>query len=264
VSERAPHDEPPTLVILPTYNEAETIAEIVARVLLALPWTDVLIVDDASPDGTGDLAEELAAGEPRVSVHRRDGKLGLGSAYVTGFGRAIRGGYRRVVEMDADGSHLPEELPALIAAAQAGAGLVIGARWMPGGRIVGWPWYRRLISRTGTLVARLSLRSRLRDATSGFRVIDTEWLERIEPETISAQGYAFQIELAWALERIGCPIAEVPITFVERRSGRSKMTLGIVLEALRLVLLWGWRARRGAGRLPDASRPARGQERSVV
>lgn len=242
------------LVILPTYDEADTLEEVTARVFSAVPHAELLVVDDASPDGTGALAERLATADPRISVLRRPRKLGLGTAYIAGFERAISGGYRWAVEMDADGSHLPEELPSLLAAAEAGAGLVIGTRWMPGGRIEGWPWYRRLISRLGTGVARVALRSRLRDATSGYRVLETKRLAVIEPSRITAQGYAFQVEVAWAFERLGaldpsCTVAEVPITFVERRAGRSKMTPGIVFEALRLVLRWGWRLRFAPHRL---------------
>lgn len=229
-------------MILPCYNEADSLASVVAGVLEAVPDAHVLIVDDSSPDGTGRIADRLASEDPRVSVVHRPGKLGLGTAYVAGFERALAGGYGRVVEMDADGSHLPEQLPALLAAT-GDAGLVLGARWVPGGSIVGWPRYRRLISRSGTAVARVALRSELHDITSGFRVIEASWLERIDFEGIAAQGYGFQIEIAWSLERIGCPIAEVPITFVERAAGRSKMSPAIVAEALRLVLLWGWRLR---------------------
>jgi len=240
-------------VILPTYNERATLSEVVARVLAAVPEAELLIVDDASPDGTGELAEQLAGRDPRVSVLRRPGKQGLGTAYVAGFAHATTHGFRRVVEMDADASHLPEELPGLLTAARDGAGLVIGARWVPGGRVIGWPRYRRCISRTGTRVARAALGSRLHDITSGFRVIDVGWISRIDLHRIESEGYGFQVEVAWTLERLGCPIAEVPITFVERASGRSKMTLGIVAEALRLVLLWGWRLRFAPHRLPAAT-----------
>lgn len=231
-----------TLVVLPCYNEAASLQRVVAGVLTAVPGADVLIVDDASPDGTGRIADRLAATAERVTVLHRPGKQGLGSAYLAGFAHALAGGYGRVVEMDADGSHLPEQLPALLAAS-ADAGLVLGARWVPGGAIVGWPRYRRVISRTGTRVARLALRSKLHDITSGYRVIDTAWLRRIDLAGVSAQGYGFQVEIAWMLERLGCPIAEVPITFVDRAAGRSKMSPAIVAEALWLVLLWGWRLR---------------------
>lgn len=230
------------LVILPCYNEAESLPQVVAGVLNAVPDAHVLVVDDASPDGTGQIADGLAASDSRISVMHRPGKLGLGSAYIAGFEHALAGGYARVVEMDADGSHLPEQLPKLLAASMT-SGLVLGARWVSGGSIVGWPHYRRFISRAGTVIARIALRSKLRDITSGFRVIDSTWLSRIDRDAISAQGYAFQVEIAWTLERLGCPISEVPITFVERAAGRSKMSPAIVAEALGLVLRWGWRLR---------------------
>lgn len=238
------------LVVLPCYNESGTLAEVVARVRAAVPAAELLIVDDASPDGTGRIADELAGADPYVSVLHRPGKLGLGTAYVAGFERALAEGHRWVVEMDADGSHLPEELPRLLEAVHDGSGAALGARWIPGGRILGWPLHRRCISRAGTAVARAALRSKLHDITSGFRVIDTAWLARIDLGGVVAQGYGFQVEIAWALERLGCPISEVPITFVERRAGRSKMTAGIVAEALRLVLGWGWSLRFAPDRLP--------------
>lgn len=243
----APTDAAPgeVLAILPTYNEADSLAEVVSRLLGAVPETHVLIIDDASPDGTGRIADALAASDPRISVLHRDRKLGLGTAYLEGFRRAAERGTRWVVQMDSDGSHLPEQLPDLLAAAREGAGLVIGARWVDGGTVEGWPWFRRQISRAGTRVARLALRSRLHDITSGFRVIDSHWLARLPLDGIASHGYSFQVEVAWGLERLGCPVAEVPITFVERRAGRSKMTPRIVFEALGLVLLWGWRLRVG-------------------
>lgn len=224
------------LVILPTYNEVDSLGDVVARVLEIAPSARILIVDDGSPDGTGALADQLSAADERVSVLHRAGKLGLGTAYIAGFRRAIADRYQRVIEMDADGSHLPEELPRLLA---ADADLVIGSRWIPGGRIVGWPRHRRAISRTGTVVARLALRSRLRDITSGYRVFRVDALRRLDLDRITSRGYGFQVELAWTLERTGHRLAEVPITFVERASGRSKMTIGIVWEALIGVLGWG-------------------------
>ena len=233
------------LVILPTYNERESLGEIIARLHAVLPHADVLVIDDASPDGTGELADRLAAADGRLSVLHRPGKLGLGTAYLEGFEWAAARDYRWVVEMDADGSHLPEQLPDLLTAARAGAGLVIGARWVSGGSVVGWPRHRRWISRTGTRVARTALRSRLHDITSGYRVFDSAWLARLSPDEVSAEGYGFQVEVAWGLERLDCPITEVPITFVERAHGRSKMTAGIVAEALLLVLRHGLRLRFG-------------------
>ena len=233
------------LVILPTFNEAGTLAEVVGRLRDAVEESSVLIIDDASSDGTGAIADALAAADPGVTVLHRHSKQGLGTAYLAGFAWAATRDFDWIVQMDADGSHLPEQLPDLLAAAQAGAGLVIGTRWIDGGSVDGWPWYRRLISRTGTRVARIALRSKLRDITSGLRVLNPAWVARLPEGEISAQGYGFQVEVAWGLERQGCPIAEVPITFVERRAGRSKMSLAIVFEALVLVLRHGWRLRFG-------------------
>lgn len=234
------------LVILPTFNERETLPKIISAVSEQLPEADLLIIDDNSPDGTGTLADELAAASPRIQVLHRAAKLGLGTAYIAGFQHALTGEYRYAVEMDSDGSHLAKELPKLLGSARAGAGLVLGARWVPGGRIKNWPWYRQAISRVGTTIARVALRSKLHDLTSGFRVIDTEWLRQLDLSAMTTEGYGFQVELAWGLERIGCPVVEVPITFVERSSGRSKMSLGIVAEALSKVLLWGWHLRFGS------------------
>jgi dolichol-phosphate mannosyltransferase len=228
-----------TLVILPTYNERDSLQKTISGVQQHLPAADVLVIDDGSPDGTGRIADTLAHTDPRIAVEHRGQKLGLGTAYQMGFRRALESGYRFVVEMDADGSHLAQELPRLFDAALSGSGLALGSRWVPGGRVVNWPWYRRWISRTGTQVARTALRSGLHDITSGFRVIDTAWLHRVDLDTLSSQGYGFQVELAWSLERMGCPITEIPITFVERTTGRSKMSLGIVAEALWSVLRTG-------------------------
>lgn len=230
-------------MILPTFNEAGTLAEIVGRLQDTVSGCSILIIDDASSDGTGDIADVLAAADPSVTVLHRPGKQGLGTAYLAGFAWAATHNFDWIVQIDADGSHLPEQLPDLLAAAQAGAGLVIGTRWIGGGSVAGWPWYRRLISRTGTRVARIALRSKLRDITSGFRVLDPAWVARLPEYEISAQGYGFQVEVAWSLERQGCPITEVPITFVERQAGRSKMSLAIVFEALGLVLRRGWALR---------------------
>ncbi|RNE67319.1 polyprenol monophosphomannose synthase [Cryobacterium tepidiphilum] len=228
------------VVVIPTYCERESLPALVTRLLAVTPAVDVLIVDDNSPDGTGDLADEISRTTPRVQVLHRDSKQGLGPAYVAGFRWALHNGYDRVVEMDADGSHQPEQLPALLAALDGGAALAIGSRWVPGGRVVNWPWYRRLISRAGTQYARILLRSRLHDITSGYRAFPRRALEAVDLGSLSAHGYAFQIELAWRLERSGAAISEVPITFVEREHGRSKMTLRIVVEALVRVTRWGF------------------------
>lgn len=225
------------LVVLPTYNERENLEGLLARIRTAVPEADVLIVDDNSPDGTGELADSLAGG--RVSVLHRSIKDGLGRAYLAGFARAIEGGYRFVAEIDADGSHDPAELPAMLALAEGGADLVIGSRWVDGGAVRNWPWIRQAISRAGNAYARTVLRSRIRDITAGYRIFRTPALTALELETIASQGYCFQVELAWRLERTGASIVEHPITFVEREHGRSKMHLGIVTEALLRVTVWG-------------------------
>lgn len=230
---------PETLVILPTYNEAENIAPIVERVRRAVPEADVLVVDDASPDGTGAVADRLAARDDHVRVLHRAAKNGLGRAYLAGFDVALREGYEFVVEIDADGSHAPESLPAMLDRARAGNDLVIGSRWVPGGAVVNWPGLRRAISRAGNLYARTALRSSIRDITAGYRVYRTEALRTLDLQSVSSQGYCFQVELAWRLERSGHRIAEHPITFVERVTGRSKMHAGIVIEALARVTAWG-------------------------
>lgn len=228
------------LVVLPTYDEAGSIRAVVDRVRAAVPAADVLVVDDASPDGTGRIVDELATLDPAVSALHRDGKRGLGSAYLAGFARARERGYRFVVEIDADGSHDPAELPTMIALAEAqAADLVIGSRWIEGGSVVNWPWVRRAISRTGNRYAGLMLRSRIADITAGFRVYRVEALEGVDDAVVSSHGYCFQVETAWMLERAGKRILEHPIAFVERASGRSKMHAGIVAEALWRVTAWG-------------------------
>ncbi|WP_349898165.1 polyprenol monophosphomannose synthase [Parafrigoribacterium soli] len=234
------------LVIVPTYNEAESLPSLLGRLRQAVPDADVLIVDDASPDGTGALADELAAGDASVSVLHRRGKEGLGVAYRAGFARAEAAGYRFVVEMDADGSHDPVELLPMLESARDGADLVIGSRWVPGGRVLHWPWLRQAISRVGNAYARRMLRSRVRDLTSGYRVFRADALRSLDLSAVSSQGYCFQVEMAWRIERAGSAVVEHPIVFTERAAGRSKMHLGIVAEALFRVTLWGLavRARR--------------------
>ncbi|WP_227496984.1 polyprenol monophosphomannose synthase [Planctomonas psychrotolerans] len=231
------------LVIIPTYCERDGLTSIVDRVLAADPDLDVLVVDDNSPDGTGQLADDLAAGRPRMTVLHRAGKSGLGSAYMAGFDLALDRGYELVFEIDADGSHSPEQLPTLLAALRNGADLVIGSRWMPGGRVVNWPRHRRIISHTGTWFARIMLGSRLRDITSGYRGYRADVLRTLDLSTVHSHGYSFQIEMAWLVERSGREVAERPITFVERTTGTSKMSLGIVLEAMWRVTVWGLRHR---------------------
>ena len=233
------------LVVIPTYNEAGSIAAIVARTRAAIPEADILIVDDASPDGTGDIADTLAA-DDAVSVLHRPGKDGLGQAYLAGFALALDRGYPYIAEMDADGSHDPAELPAMLAIARDRADLVIGSRWVPGGSVHNWPWLRRAISRGGNWYSRFVLGSRIRDITAGFRVFRAASLAQLTTRTVSSQGYCFQVELAWRVERSGGTVVEHPIAFVERENGRSKMHAGIVTEAL--VRVTGWGLTRGLRR----------------
>jgi len=228
-----------TLVIVPTYNEAESLTALIGRLRQHLPTADVLIVDDSSPDGTGRLADELAAADSGITVLHRSKKEGLGRAYLAGFRHGLDAGYAQLVEIDADGSHDPAELIPMLELVRGGADLVLGSRWVTGGSVVNWPWPRRAISRAGNAYARTMLGSSIRDLTSGFRVYRSTALEGVEFDTVASQGYCFQIELAWTLEKTGHTVVEHPITFIERAAGRSKMHLGIVLEALLRVSLWG-------------------------
>jgi dolichol-phosphate mannosyltransferase len=238
------------LVVIPTYNESENIEPIVGRVRTAVPSADVLVVDDGSPDGTGKLADELAERDPQVQVLHRTAKNGLGAAYIAGFGMGLAAGYDVLVEMDADGSHAPEQLPRLLDAL-ADADLVLGSRWVPGGAVVNWPLPRKMISRGGSLYSRMALGVPIRDVTGGFRAFRREVLEGIDYAGVASQGYCFQIDLATRALRAGYRVVEVPITFVERVRGESKMSNDIVREALVRVTRWGfeyrrdqWRARR--------------------
>jgi dolichol-phosphate mannosyltransferase len=226
------------LVIVPTYNEISSLESIVHRIRAAVPTADLLVVDDASPDGTGALADRLASADPAVSVLHREHKDGLGRAYLAGFAHALARGYAHVVEIDADGSHDPAELPRMLELAQ-GADLVLGSRWVAGGAVRNWPWLRQAISRTANAYSRVMLRSRIRDITAGYRVFSADALRSLQLDTVSSEGYCFQIELASRLERAGGVVVEHPITFVERENGHSKMHLGIVVEALFRVTVWG-------------------------
>ncbi|HMQ30170.1 MAG TPA: polyprenol monophosphomannose synthase [Chloroflexaceae bacterium] len=227
-------------VIVPTYNEAENIGQLIPRIL-EHPRFRVLVVDDGSPDGTGDLVARLAAGDPRVGLHRRPAKLGLGTAYLAGFRRALEDGAEFIFEMDADFSHDPRYLPALLGAAEAGADLALGSRYVPGGGTTDWGLGRRLISRGGNLYAGLILGLPVADATGGFRCYRRRVLETLDLGGVRSNGYAFQIELAYRTLRAGFTIAEVPIIFPDRRVGRSKMSRRIVVEALVNV----WKLRLG-------------------
>ena len=227
------------LVCVPTYDEKENVVAIVEAVLAAAPEVDVLVIDDNSPDGTGRLADEIAAREPRVHVLHRAGKEGLGKAYLTGFAWALARGYGLVLEMDADFSHDPRYLPAMLEAARE-ADLVLGSRYVPGGGTVNWGVARKLISRGGSLYARTILGIPIRDLTGGFKCFRREVLEAIDLPTVECTGYAFQIELTYRTLRKGFRVREIPIVFVDRRVGHSKMSRRIVLEALRKV--WSIRA----------------------
>lgn len=230
------------LVIIPTYNEADNLRLIVGRVRAATPAVDVLVADDNSPDGTGRIADELAAADPAVHVLHRPGKQGLGAAYLAGFAWGSDQGYDAVVEMDADGSHAPEELPRLLDAL-GDADVVLGSRYVTGGKTVGWPWHRHLVSRSGNVYVRLALGMPLRDATGGYRAYRTTVLDKIDLGSIESQGYCFQVDLAWRAHRNGFRVQEVPITFTERQRGHSKMSSSIVQEALWRVTVWGAAAR---------------------
>lgn len=227
-----------TVVVLPTYNERESVVDVISRLRTSAPDVHVLVVDDNSPDGTGRIADELARDHAQVHVmHRRD-KQGLGAAYLAGFGWAIQHGFEVIVECDADGSHHPEELPLLLAAIES-ADLVVGSRWVDGGRVVNWPWRRRLLSRAGSGYARMMLRMPQRDVTGGYRAYRAAALGDLRLDSVASQGYCFQIELLWRANLAGLRITEVPITFTERESGVSKMRGRIVFEAMWRVTTWG-------------------------
>lgn len=225
------------LVVIPTFNEIDTVARTIELVLHYQPEVDVLVVDDNSPDGTGNLIKTLMNENPKIHLLSRAKKAGLGTAYLAGFDFGIDRGYQYIVEMDADGSHRAEDLSKLLAAVTS-ADLVIGSRWVPGGAVENWPALRKLVSRLGNVYARIILGTSIVDMTSGFRVFRTEFLERIIHPAVSSHGYSFQVELAYRAAKEGT-VVEVPITFVERIQGKSKMTLAIVLEALTRVTFWG-------------------------
>ena len=255
------------LVVIPTYDEAENLGPILERLHRSVPAADALVVDDGSPDGTGKLAEQLAERDPRVHVLHRTAKEGLGPAYVAGFRWAREHGYDVLVEMDADGSHAPEQLPELLRALED-ADLVLGSRYVPGGRVEDWPAHRLLLSRGGNLYTRWALRLPLNDATAGYRAVRSELVDRLPFDDVSSQGYCFQVDWAWRAWRAGARVVEVPITFSERTRGRSKMSRSIVKEALVRITGWGLRDRL-ADRLPGrVRRPvpqlARDERRSVA
>jgi dolichol-phosphate mannosyltransferase len=228
-----------TLVVIPTYNEAQSLASTVEGLLAEIAGVDVLVVDDNSKDGTAAIADSLGIRHARVSVLHRPAKQGLGPAYIDGFSYAFANGYEVVVEMDADGSHQSSDLQRILLAISS-ADLVIGSRWISGGSVQNWPFARVLLSKYGNVYARLILGTDILDMTSGFRAYRASFLQKLISTTVSSQGYSFQVELAFRASKTGV-VKEVPITFVERAEGRSKMTLGIVLEALVKIQLWGIR-----------------------
>ena len=230
-------------VVLPTFNEAENLERVVGSVLVSAPDLHVLVVDDNSPDGTGALADGLAARDERVEVLHRPVKQGLGHAYVAGFSRALERGAGYVLEMDADLSHDPADLPRLLAAAREGADVVLGSRYVPGGAIRNWGSLRRLVSRGGCLYASFVLRLPVRDLTGGFKCFRAEALRAIDYATVRSEGYAFQVELTYRAALAGLKVVELPITFTERVAGESKMTARIAIEAAWLVPSLRWRAR---------------------
>jgi len=242
-----------TLVIIPTYNERDNLLRIVGRVTEAAPEVHVLIVDDGSPDGTGALADELALADPdRVHVMHRTSKDGLGAAYLAGFAWGLSRQYTVLVEMDADGSHAPEELYRLLDAVDGGADLVIGSRYVPGGEVRNWPRRRLVLSRTANGYSRILLGVEIHDITAGYRAYRREVLEKIDLAAVDSKGYGFQVDLTWRSINAGFTVVEVPITFTEREHGVSKMDGSTIREAILKVAQWGIRARvdraRGAAR----------------
>jgi len=235
------------LVIVPTYNEAENVRTIAAAVLGALPDAHLLVVDDASPDGTGDLVRQLAAEDDRVHLLERSGKLGLGTAYVAGFRWGLERGYPLLVEMDADGSHPADRLPALVAAVDGADDvlLAIGSRWVPGGSVVDWPLHREVLSRGANTYARFVLGIGVRDVTAGFRVYRADAIARMDLDSIDSKGYCFQVDMTLRVDDLGGRIVEVPIRFRDRVHGVSKMSRSIVLEAMLRTTQWGLQRRLG-------------------
>jgi dolichol-phosphate mannosyltransferase len=225
-------------VVLPTYNEIESLPLVLERLFEHNSQVNVLIVDDASPDGTGQLADQLAKADARIQVLHRDQKNGLGAAYIAGFKFGLAQGFEFLIEMDADGSHRSQDLVKLIEASTQ-ADLVIGSRWVRGGAVENWAWHRVALSRVGNFYARTLLGVSIRDMTAGFRVFRADLVTKLIETEVTSAGYAFQIEMAWRASKSGATITEVPITFVERKFGTSKMSSAIVREALWLITRWG-------------------------
>ncbi len=245
-----------TLVILPTYNEAENITRMLERLRDALPDAGILVVDDGSPDGTAELVEKVAAHDERVNLLRRPGKMGLGSAYRAGFRWGLEREYEVMVEMDSDFSHDPDALPSLVAPLEDGHEVSIGSRYVPGGSIPNWSWHRHLLSWSGNRYADVVLGLGVADSTAGFRAYAATVLRRLDLDAVRAEGYGFQIEMTYRAKQAGASIVERPIAFVDRVAGESKMSSRIVVEALGLVTWWGmqrlWHSLgRGARRSPS-------------
>ncbi|MSO26753.1 MAG: polyprenol monophosphomannose synthase [Candidatus Nanopelagicales bacterium] len=246
------------VVIIPTFNERQSLPAIVGRVRTSVPEVDILVIDDNSPDGTGQIADGLATDDPRMHVMHRLGKEGLGAAYLAGFSWALQHDYDVIVEMDADGSHQPEQLPRLLTALR-GADLVLGSRWIAGGGTENWSKGREILSRGGNFYTRSMLGVPLHDATGGYRAFRADTLRKLDLHNVASQGYCFQVDLAWRAVQRGLVVTEVPITFVERALGTSKMSQRIVFEALWRVTVWGFddrvtRVRRTAQRKRTQSR----------
>jgi dolichol-phosphate mannosyltransferase len=237
-AERQPEPLGTVVVIIPTYNERDNLESIVSRVRACVPAADVLVVDDSSPDGTGEIADKLAASDPQVQVLHRPGKEGLGAAYIAGFLWGLDRGYGVLVEMDADGSHDPRDLVSMLAALES-ADLVIGSRYVPGGTVVNWPKSREALSRGANAYVRLMLRIGVHDATAGFRAYRAQTLRRIGLADVDSRGYCFQVDLTLRTVQERLKVAEVPITFTERERGASKMSRAVVAEALMRVTQWG-------------------------
>lgn len=227
-----------TLVLMPTYNEISGLSESVEDLFRHNPDVSLLVIDDASPDGTGQLADQLAIADQRIRVLHREGKQGLGKAYLAGYEYGLSNGYRRLVQMDADGSHRPEDLRVLL---ESEADLVIGSRWIAGGEVQNWPKYREAISRFGNWYARFTTGLPYKDLTAGYRVYSQELLKKMDVTSLEAQGYGFQVEMTRRAVWAGARIEEVPIVFVERSRGSSKMTYAIVFEAFWLCTKWLFR-----------------------
>ncbi len=226
------------VMVVPTYNEAPNLEWIVGRLRSAQPEVDVLVVDDGSPDGTGAIADRLAAADPQVRVLHRAEKAGLGAAYLHGFRVALDAGYDVIGEMDADGSHQPEQLHRLFTALEE-ADLVIGSRWVPGGRVVNWPFRREALSRGGNIYVRVLLGMKVRDATAGYRLFRRTTLEKVDLATVRSTGYVFQTDMAYRTLQTGLRVVEVPIEFIERVRGDSKMSGAVARESLQRITVWG-------------------------